>query len=914
MPISYLSHTFKANPYVLPLDLDLYSKVMSTKQNEYDAEADKIQGAINQVSSLDILKGNVKEYANGKVSEMVKNLNDVGGQDLSDPNISSKIESSVSGIYNDKIILNGIAGTQQVRSLMKGYDDFKMNPKQKGKYSVANEYNDTRAVDSWLKDGKLDSSYQGNSSPTAYVDYKKTDLENLKNLPTDQYQTITQGNSTYVFDKVNHKYLTPEKVMGVVDGLRTPDERAQIKRDATYFSDVQAKYSPTDLISRRIEQESARLDSDYHNQMQQYSSSLLVAANDPTVKKQIQQNIIDLQNEYKSNSSIYKTPEGLQKLAQSYQFDPDEFKYQVYNSDYKTGLGNRFAVNQETRDIEWNQGQMFVDRQRMEQAKMKQDQNQFDANLGLRQQEMQINMADKGVVSRVNPLTGQQEYIKVGGTKGTGSVRLDINGNPFPDIPLLSSDKTANPEESFGINTDKVQSLIQGSVDNQDKIIGDYFNGLKTLHPELAKVIDNSSANNPDWMKSVQQQSVLDVLQSLKSGGDPNKFEPSDFADLNRNPTIQKFIQQGALKQQTLDTMQKMFQNINDAASNNGGTIKLSPDAQPVYENLMKEEENIRYNKGILNKRDEYISNQMSPDERKQFLSSDGSVNWNKINSNYQQLPKNTPNYGYGMTTTTSPTSDLAKRLKDAETDYYATKVSLSPEYSKKAFDGIDNDEQRKYYGDNVFNTISDYERNRNGNQVLPNQVILRGVGKSTDGTVGYEVSYDVEVPASKRGEKPTYQTKILKVNNLNPNQQQPFLQNVGVGYTNPFEHIDNTLKVNNTTLAYSYPTANSDKPFRVNSRVVNLDQRNPNSATFMLQYGFPTSQSPRPDHPEDYEWHDVKYGNTGSLLADEASKVLQSYKPSKFASTNNLLKDEFTYYLDGSNQMSFEDYKKQSK
>jgi hypothetical protein len=917
MSVSYLSNVYRSNPYIAPINLDLFSKIGQIQQNDFDAESSKIQGEIDNYASLDIMKPNVKDYANQKLTNMVNTVNGMGGVNLADPNVSSRLEQGISSIYNDNIILNGIEGTKQARSLISGYDDFKINPKQKGKYSVANETLDMENIKNWVNDGKLDSQYEGASSPTPYVDYKKADLENLKSLPSSQYQTITQGNSALVFDKVNHVYLNAQQVMDVAAGLRTPEERGQVKRDAIYFSKYQAGYTPQQLQERYVQQNTIGMDKDYQSKMNELSTDLLAASTDNNAKKKIQTSINNLKADYQSRVALYTTPEGLKKINDMYEANPDEFMYNVYNNDYTTALGNRFAFSKETRDLVWNQGEMFNQRQKMQMAQMQQNENHFQTNNALDNEKLKIEMADKGIVSHIDPRTGQREYIKIGGSGKGGSkdTFYDINGNLLPEIPQVSSDNSANPD-AYRVDENSIKNNIQTSIDSTDKVLSGLVNSLKTLHPELAKQFsENWGLESP--------QSFLDIVNQYKSYGDPTKFETSDFNGIEGDARVVDMIRQGAIKQADIDAFSKMVKFANDASSNAGGTVKLPPEYQSGYEQLLPLQENIRYNKTILKDREDYIKTQLSPADLKKVTNKDGSLNWDKIGASTlptQSVPQGI--YSTSMALSAQIANDarngqdateLMNRVRQASSDYFTNKMSLRPEFSKRSFDGRDNEEQQKYYGGDLFGAIASYEQQRNKADVQPDKLLLRGYGRATDGSGGYEVSYDYALP-HKQGQPIEYVHKTMKLDDLPPSTKNPILQRLQLDNPNPLQFVDDILTVVPSTSAYLYPTANTDKPFYLNSRIVNLDRNNPNSTSFYLQYGVPLEGvvKPNPENGDDYQWQTIRTGTKASVLADEAMRTIKNYKPSKYASDNNLMWEEVQFYADPNNRdKNFEQYYK---
>src|ERR1019366_842356 len=112
-----LSQAYKPEAYIQPEDLDTMAKVLSNEQGRFNEEGQKVQQQIDQFGSLDVLKGQDRQYLNGKVNNLVAGLNDLGGVNLADQSVASKVEGLGSDIYGDSNIINAVASTRQIRSL-----------------------------------------------------------------------------------------------------------------------------------------------------------------------------------------------------------------------------------------------------------------------------------------------------------------------------------------------------------------------------------------------------------------------------------------------------------------------------------------------------------------------------------------------------------------------------------------------------------------------------------------------------------------------------------------------------------------------------------------------------------------------------------------------------------------------------
>lgn len=121
MAVSYLSTPLESSPYVLPLDLGLFSNVMSIKQKKIDDNVSAVQAGIDQLGLLDVMKDEDKNYLNEKINGLVGSINNLGGVDFSDSNIMRQIEGLGSDIYGDSNIITALSSTKAIRNLQNSY-------------------------------------------------------------------------------------------------------------------------------------------------------------------------------------------------------------------------------------------------------------------------------------------------------------------------------------------------------------------------------------------------------------------------------------------------------------------------------------------------------------------------------------------------------------------------------------------------------------------------------------------------------------------------------------------------------------------------------------------------------------------------------------------------------------------------
>src|SRR5690606_6132519 len=141
---------FKSSPYVLPVDLGLFAKVLGTKQQQFDIGTQKIQAGIDALGQLDVMKEEDRTYLNSKINNLVNSLNQMGSVDFSDMNVLNQIEGMGGDIYGDNKVITALSSTKAARKLISGYEKYKTDPKLSKLYSPVNEAYDMKKVMDWV--------------------------------------------------------------------------------------------------------------------------------------------------------------------------------------------------------------------------------------------------------------------------------------------------------------------------------------------------------------------------------------------------------------------------------------------------------------------------------------------------------------------------------------------------------------------------------------------------------------------------------------------------------------------------------------------------------------------------------------------------------------------------------------------
>lgn len=137
------------------------------KQAKYDQGIQKIQGQIDNVAGMDIIKGEHKAYLQTKLNELGSNLKKVAASDFSNFQLVNSVGGMATQIIKDPTIEGAVYSTQKFRK-----EQAKQEAAQKaGKSSPENEWYFNNQFQSWL--GNKDINNRFNGEYVQYTDVNK---------------------------------------------------------------------------------------------------------------------------------------------------------------------------------------------------------------------------------------------------------------------------------------------------------------------------------------------------------------------------------------------------------------------------------------------------------------------------------------------------------------------------------------------------------------------------------------------------------------------------------------------------------------------------------------------------------------------------------------------------------------------
>ena len=294
------------NPYVQQLSVDAMAKVGMFKQQQYDQGVQKVQSYIDNVAGLSVSEKH-KPYLQSKLNELGNNLKYVAAGDFSNQQVVNSVGGMATQLIADPVIQNAVGSAQQMRKQMADREE----ARKAGKSSIVNDTALDKQINSWLSDGKLDSSFKGKYRQFIDVDKKLFDIAGkvpeIDSSVDQPYKSDAAGNTLYfVLDKDGKPQIgkdgrpvttTPDKGTPVLD-----EAIRRITAKGKSASKILSNFY-TSLNEDELEQ--LRMNADYHYEGSNLDSLKRDLSNGFKSQKDMMTNeAVEIGLELKTNSKL----------------------------------------------------------------------------------------------------------------------------------------------------------------------------------------------------------------------------------------------------------------------------------------------------------------------------------------------------------------------------------------------------------------------------------------------------------------------------------------------------------------------------------------------------------------------------------------------------------------------------------
>lgn len=490
------------NPYIQQIPVDDYVRVGLIKQGQYDQGVQKVQGYIDSVSGMDVVKPEHKEYLQQRLGQLQGEVSKIVQQDFSNQQLVNSVGSLTSKIVGDPIIQNAVASTHQYRM-----ETAKMKQAQReGKSSPSNEYVYQRQVSNWLTDNDISSPFNAQYVPYTDVSKKVIDafdkvLEKVPNSHLEDIPFVRGDNGQIVLDsdgkpkidfamiEKSYKGVTPERIEAILQSALNETDKRQLAMDGMY------EYRGIDKTGMK-----AVTDRSYQHNLDLINDSIKgllidrqtnindlghVAQVDARIEA-LKSRAIDYQNRYKQDIN-------------SLNGDLESYKGGVYSQGWIDRFANGLSYSQESLTYKDNPYFKAAEQRRENDLKFQ----EFVATQDFRQKELDFKY--KELDAKIADMALRRE-IALKKIKGIGD----------GTIPLV--DPILEPVEQDDVEAIKSESFIQETNDIDSNIENQKMALAAQVMPDMVHVVRDPNGRNAHYEYNVEGKNPDTVKKSVEAG------------------------------------------------------------------------------------------------------------------------------------------------------------------------------------------------------------------------------------------------------------------------------------------------------------------------------------------------------------------------------------------------------------
>ncbi len=470
---SFTDQILQSRPYVQQLPVEAMAQVGMYKQQKYEEGVQKIQGYIDSVAGMDVVKPIHKQYLQSKLDELGGKLKTVAAGDFSNMQLVNSVGGMVTQVSKDPTIQNALYSTQRLR---KGQQDRETADKA-GKASPENDWWWNTQINNWLNDGKLETKFDSEYIEYIDVDSKLREVaEKVKEVDNSfdvPYQRDANGN--YILDR-NGKPLVDDAMLRI----KTKGKSAQKLLDNFYSSlderekrqlEITGKYHYRTATKDTFKRD---LESTYRKNKQMLSDEAVniaveLRSNDrltstQKAEKEAQLNRInDTLKSGKLEDKLRLELSAMDNLA-----DLEGYKSKLYTQTYLTNLAQDMSYQSYVQEILSNPyAQMNMEKQKLQFQvnRARQEHAEWSASHALQLQKFQSEEAE-----RVRKTMLESPVVTPGGLS---------TSTKMPTLAELSGQIDASNQASKQLDADYGPKLFDKLSPTErkaalDKIVADY--------------------------------------------------------------------------------------------------------------------------------------------------------------------------------------------------------------------------------------------------------------------------------------------------------------------------------------------------------------------------------------------------------------------------------------------------------
>lgn len=523
---SFTDQVFKFRSFVQDTPVEDMIKVGAIKQQQYDQGVQRIQGFIDEVASLPVMRDVDKGYLQSHLNNMGDSLNKLNGSDFSNMQLQNSVGALATRVSKDPNVLAAVQSTEHHRNQVQVMED----ARKKGLLTPQNEYNYQKQLYGYLSNPELGATFNGRYSD--YFDVDKFARETFDAVKPDgmtyDQVYVTDANGKPMIDKATGKPVYsptlvrleqegrfPHKVKQTIEQIFSdPRVSNQLNIDGEYnYRGISDENLVTVLESQK-KAELAGLDEQMH---------------DLQLKKNLGQ---DVQGQIDQlQSYITKTMSEYGNVRSKVMENPDAVRASIQREGVKARYTTMFGWQNVKTTNHSNPG-WDANFKMMQEAN---EQKRHMANLSLAERKFAWDQ-------KIDTFRAETDRIK----SMTSGSRKDANGNPIAN-PTTTIDQQPSSIDLVGI-----------FQENYSKVGTQYATALD-------KVLFDSAFNTPAMRGAIEkyksqgksEAEAMDLI--INNTAKANKENPDAF----RQRWYEKISTQSTLTSPTANTKPELRDNLN---------------------------------------------------------------------------------------------------------------------------------------------------------------------------------------------------------------------------------------------------------------------------------------------------------------------------------------------------------------
>jgi len=551
---SFTDTILQSRPYVQQLPLEAMAQVGMYKQQKYEEGVQKIQGYIDNVAGLDVIRDVDKGYLQSKLNDLGNNLKKVAAGDFSNMQLVNSVGGMVTQVAKDPTVRNAVSSTafyrKQLAEMEKAISE--------GKSSVENQWDFSEKANNWLYSTDLKQSFNGRY--TQYIDVKKKAMEAIKALhpKLQQYDVPFKMNDDGTVDtKVIADAMKRYKIEGIDEGqIKAAIVSSLDQNDLNQLS-ISGRYqfrgvTPEQLVKKAVDNYAVQKKNAMTSLNYLLEQKRIVT--DPTEGNKIDNQIKYYETLIGKDGVPGILDESLKSNVELAKNNPDQVKSSIYKDGFISEFSNAFSWKNQIVSYESNpirQQLNWVETMKFNQQVENRRRYESERDYGLAVQKLQIDaeanalkkaelygdpsLSDWTPMGNVtdNELRAQEHF-----TKHVTSVADAVDGDitklrtKYTDAQIndMLKDWEENTVKATKVKPDALK-LIQNIAKNKN-----YLSALEQKQKQLQNDAINEVLRDPKYLSELKRsQDDLTKLDGqnksvqIKVSGQPINLTPSQL-------------------------------------------------------------------------------------------------------------------------------------------------------------------------------------------------------------------------------------------------------------------------------------------------------------------------------------------------------------------------------------------------